>query len=119
MPKLYSYDIDDALDFEVVEALLQLLYHHLGESKQMKHLIIGDNTLAVQDCTAYRGTFYPDQDFVSPYVESCQKCPTRDITLRILDHVYYPQTAADLAQICQELAGDYVTSSLCWVLTIG
>ena len=25
------------------------------------------------------------------------------------DHVYYPQTAADLAQICQELAGDYDT----------
>lgn len=29
MPKLYSYDIDDALDFEVLEALLQ--HHHLGE----------------------------------------------------------------------------------------
>ncbi|TVW21958.1 acylneuraminate cytidylyltransferase family protein, partial [Streptococcus pneumoniae] len=32
MPKLYSYDIDDALDFEVVETLLQ--HHHLGESKR-------------------------------------------------------------------------------------
>ena len=32
MPKLYSYDIDDALDFEVVETLLH--HHHLGESKR-------------------------------------------------------------------------------------
>jgi len=32
MPKLYSYDIDDALDFEVVETLLY--HHHLGESKR-------------------------------------------------------------------------------------
>ena len=32
MPKLYSYDIDDALDFEVVETFLQ--HHHLGESKR-------------------------------------------------------------------------------------
>lgn len=29
MPKLYSYDIDDELDFEVVETLLQR--HHLGK----------------------------------------------------------------------------------------
>ena len=32
MPKLYSYDIDDALDFEVVETLLH--HHHPGESKR-------------------------------------------------------------------------------------
>ena len=32
MSKLYSYDIDDALDFEVVETLLH--HHHLGESKR-------------------------------------------------------------------------------------
>ena len=32
MPKLYSYDIDDALDFVIVETLLQK--YHLGDQKR-------------------------------------------------------------------------------------
>ena len=46
------------------------------------------------------------------------KMPDRSIMLRGFDHVHYPQTAEDLAQICQEVAGDYDTIFFMLVLTI-
>ena len=73
----------------------------------MKHPHHCDNTLAVQDCTAYRGTL-SDQGLCQSLCQS-HKMPDKSIMLRILIMFTIPQTAADLAQICQELAGDYDT----------
>lgn len=73
----------------------------------MKHLIIATTPLQAKIAQHIKG-LYPNQDFVSLYV-SPVKNARQEHYAKDFDHVYYPQTAADLAQICQELAGDYDT----------
>lgn len=73
----------------------------------MKHLIIATTPLQAK-ITQYIKGLYPDQDFVSLYVSTVRNA-RQEHYAKDFDHVYYPQTAEDLAQICQELAGDYDT----------
>ena len=73
----------------------------------MKHLIIATTPLQAKITQHIKG-LYPNQDFVSLYV-SPVKNARQEHYAKDFDHVHYPQTAEDLAQICQELAGDYDT----------
>lgn len=73
----------------------------------MKNLIIATTPLQAKIAQHIKG-FYPDQDFVSLYV-SPVKNARQEHYAKNFDHVHYPQDAEDLAQICQELAGDYDT----------
>ena len=73
----------------------------------MKHLIIATTPLQAKIAQHIKG-LYPDQDFVSLYV-SPVKNARQEHYAKDFDHVHYPQTAEDLSQICQELAGDYDT----------
>ena len=67
----------------------------------MKHLIIATTPLQAKIAQHIKG-LYPDQEFVNLYV-SPVKNARQEHYAKGFDHVYYPQTAEDLAQICQEL----------------
>lgn len=73
----------------------------------MKHLIIATTPLQAKIAQHIK-RLYPNQDFVSLYV-SPVKNARQEHYAKDFDHVHYPQTTEDLAQICQELAGDYDT----------
>ncbi|WP_238395589.1 hypothetical protein [Streptococcus mitis] len=73
----------------------------------MKHLIIATTPLQAKIAQHIKG-LYPDQNFVSLYV-SPVKNARHEYYAQEFDHVHYPQMAEALAQICQELAGDYDT----------
>lgn len=73
----------------------------------MKHLIIATTPLQAKITQHIKG-LYLDKDFVSLYV-SPVKNARQEHYAKDFDHVHYPQDAEDLAQICQELAGDYDT----------
>ena len=69
----------------------------------MKHLIIATTPLQSKIAQHIEG-LYPDQDFVSLYV-SPVKNARQEHYAKDFDHVYYPQTAADLAQILSGAGG--------------
>lgn len=73
----------------------------------MKNLIIVTTPLQAKIAQHIK-SLYPDQAFVSLYV-SPVKNARQEHYAKDFDHVHYPQTAEDLAQICQEIAGDYDT----------
>ena len=73
----------------------------------MKNLIIATTPLQAKIAQHIKG-FYPEQDFVSLYV-SPVKNARQEHYAKNFDHVHYPHDKEDLAQICQELAGDYDT----------
>ena len=73
----------------------------------MKNLIIATTPLQAKITQHIKG-LYPDQDFVSLYV-SPVKNARQEHYAKDFDFVHYPQTAENLDQICQELAGGYDT----------
>ena len=81
----------------------------------MKHLIIATTPLQAKIAQHIKG-LYLNQDFVSLYV-SPVKNARQEHYAKDFNHVYYPQDAEALAQICQEFAGDYDTIFML-VLTI-
>ena len=91
-----------------LKSLKTLLHHHyIGESKRWN-----TSSLLQRPCRPRLPSISkdsnPNQDFVSLYV-SPVKNARQEHYAKDFDHVHYPQTTEDLAQICQELAGDYDT----------
>ena len=106
MPKLYSYDIDDALDFEVVETFAAPSPPR-RESKRWKHSSLRQHPCSPRlHCTSRDSI---RSGTLSVFMSVPIKMPDPEHYAKDFDHVYYPQTAADWSEICQELAGDYDT----------